>query len=113
MSAVKGMQKISGGAGGYFASPGSHPAKAGAFAPRKTVAKPSERRQTRSPIEDNLFAECLKEKTSERLLCLNLGFRKLYDRGDFPISVNHDAKGNKINWKVCTSFSNNRSISKN
>jgi hypothetical protein len=28
------------------------------------------------------------------------GFRKLYDRGDFPISVNHDAKGNKINWKV-------------
>ncbi len=36
------MQKISGGAGGYFASPGSHPPKAGAFAPRKTVAKPSE-----------------------------------------------------------------------
>lgn len=28
------------------------------------------------------------------------GFRKLYDRGDFPISVSHDAKGNKINWKV-------------
>lgn len=29
-------------------------------------------------------------------------FRKLYDRGDFPISVNHDAGagGNKINWKV-------------
>lgn len=31
---------------------------------------------------------------------LDIGFRKLYDRGDFPISVNHDAKGNKINWKV-------------
>jgi hypothetical protein len=29
-----------------------------------------------------------------------LGFRKLYDRGDFPISVNHDGNGNKINWKV-------------
>ncbi|KAJ3201156.1 hypothetical protein HDU82_008315 [Entophlyctis luteolus] len=28
------------------------------------------------------------------------GFRKLYDRGDFPMAVNHDAKGNKINWKV-------------
>jgi hypothetical protein len=31
---------------------------------------------------------------------INKGFHKLYDRGDFPISVNHDAKGNKINWKV-------------
>jgi hypothetical protein len=30
----------------------------------------------------------------------NQGFRKLYDRGDFPISVNHESKGNKINWKV-------------
>ena len=29
------------GAGGYFAAPGSHPPKAGAFAPRKTVAQPS------------------------------------------------------------------------
>ncbi|KAL7749274.1 hypothetical protein RI367_005426 [Sorochytrium milnesiophthora] len=27
-------------------------------------------------------------------------FRKLYERGDFPISVGHDAKGNIINWKV-------------
>jgi hypothetical protein len=42
--------------------------------------------------EVGIFAESpQKEKTS---------FRKLYDRGDFPISVNHDAKGNKINWKV-------------
>lgn len=29
------------GAGGYFAAPGSHPPKAGAFAPRKTVVQPS------------------------------------------------------------------------
>lgn len=28
------------------------------------------------------------------------GFRKLYDRGDFPICVKHDTQGNKINWKV-------------
>jgi len=27
-------------------------------------------------------------------------FRRLYDRNDFPISIMHDAKGNKINWKV-------------
>ncbi|KAL2916743.1 hypothetical protein HK105_203522 [Polyrhizophydium stewartii] len=60
------------GAGGYFAPPGSSPPKAGAFSPRKA-------------------AQAQPAKPS---------FRKLYDRGDFPISVNHDAKGNKINWKV-------------
>ncbi|XP_014806721.1 PREDICTED: parkin coregulated gene protein isoform X2 [Calidris pugnax] len=27
-------------------------------------------------------------------------FRKFYERGDFPIALDHDAKGNKINWKV-------------
>ncbi|EGF76711.1 hypothetical protein BATDEDRAFT_36223 [Batrachochytrium dendrobatidis JAM81] len=71
-------------AGGYFAPPGSSPPKAGAFASRKIA-----------PVQPNkpkdIFSEKAKEKTS---------FRKLYDRGDFPISVNHDAKGNKINWKV-------------
>ena len=44
---------------------------------------------------------CLvKAPRKRQVLVINLGFRKLYDRGDFPISVNHDAKGNKINWKV-------------
>ncbi|NXC01634.1 PACRG protein, partial [Orthonyx spaldingii] len=27
-------------------------------------------------------------------------FRKFYDRGDFPIAVQHDSIGNKIAWKV-------------
>ncbi|KAI3378518.1 hypothetical protein SNEBB_004103 [Seison nebaliae] len=27
-------------------------------------------------------------------------FRKFYERGDFPIAVEHDARGNKIAWKV-------------
>lgn len=27
-------------------------------------------------------------------------FRKFYDRGDFPIALEHDTKGNKIAWKV-------------
>ncbi|KAM5129065.1 parkin coregulated gene protein [Mantella aurantiaca] len=27
-------------------------------------------------------------------------FRKFYERGDFPIAVEHDTKGNKIAWKV-------------
>jgi hypothetical protein len=27
-------------------------------------------------------------------------FRKYYERGDFPIAIEHDTKGNKIAWKV-------------
>lgn len=27
-------------------------------------------------------------------------FRKFYNRGDFPIALEHDTKGNKIAWKV-------------
>lgn len=27
-------------------------------------------------------------------------FRKFYERGDFPIALDHDTKGNKISWKV-------------
>lgn len=27
-------------------------------------------------------------------------FRKCYERGDFPIALEHDSKGNKIAWKV-------------
>ncbi|KAJ3042964.1 hypothetical protein HDV00_006271 [Rhizophlyctis rosea] len=72
------------GAGGYFAPRGSQPPKAGAFAPRSRGA-------AEVPAPKTVPPRTNKEHTS---------FRKLYDRGDFPISVNHDAKGNKINWKV-------------
>ena len=27
-------------------------------------------------------------------------FRQSYDRGDFPISLKHDGRGNRITWKV-------------
>lgn len=27
-------------------------------------------------------------------------FRKFYERGDFPVALEHDTKGNKIAWKV-------------
>ncbi|XP_031312520.1 parkin coregulated gene protein isoform X2 [Camelus dromedarius] len=27
-------------------------------------------------------------------------FRKFYERGDFPVALEHDSKGNKIAWKV-------------
>ncbi|KAJ3377312.1 hypothetical protein HDU84_008785, partial [Entophlyctis sp. JEL0112] len=65
------------GAGGYFAPRGSQPPKAGAFAPRQAGGK-----------------------KPDTAVSSSSGFRKLYDRGDFPMAVNHDAKGNKINWKV-------------
>lgn len=31
-------------------------------------------------------------------------FKKFYDRGDFPIALEHDTKGNKIAWKVLTRY---------
>ncbi|MBN3290399.1 PACRG protein, partial [Polypterus senegalus] len=31
-------------------------------------------------------------------------FRKFYERGDFPIALEHDTKGNKIAWKTDPSF---------
>jgi len=60
-------------AGGYFAPKDSSPPKAGAF-------------RKRAPNDSSMNA------------CTS--FRRLYDRNDFPISIMHDAKGNKINWKV-------------
>ena len=30
-------------------------------------------------------------------------FKKFYERGDFPIALEHDTKGNKIAWKVRSS----------
>lgn len=29
-------------------------------------------------------------------------FRKFYERGEFPMALEHDAKGNRIAWKVET-----------
>lgn len=37
---------------------------------------------------------------SERPLREPTQFRKFYLRGDFPIALEHDTKGNKIAWKV-------------
>jgi len=36
----------------------------------------------------------------ERPLAQPTSFRKFYNRGDFPIALEHDTKGNKIAWKV-------------
>jgi len=73
---------------GYFAPVGSSPPKAGAF--RHTTAQ--------QPSNGRLSPK----KAAPTPVSEQSAFRKLYDRGDFPISVNHDAgaNGNKINWKV-------------
>ncbi|KAJ3211672.1 hypothetical protein HDU67_004351 [Dinochytrium kinnereticum] len=80
-----------GGAGGYFAPRGSSPPKAGAFKPRMTGDKKPDAGLLRKQQDVN---------ADRRGVTSSSGFRKLYDRGDFPMAVNHDAKGNKINWKV-------------
>ncbi|XP_071951173.1 parkin coregulated gene protein-like [Antedon mediterranea] len=36
----------------------------------------------------------------ERPLTKPTVFKKFYERGDFPIALDHDTKGNKIAWKV-------------
>lgn len=36
----------------------------------------------------------------ERPLTNHTDFSKFYERGDFPIALEHDTKGNKIAWKV-------------
>lgn len=43
------------------------------------------------PPEAGAFKERAAKPTS---------FRKFYERGDFPIALEHDTKGNKIAWKV-------------
>ncbi|KAI9095826.1 parkin co-regulated protein-domain-containing protein [Phlyctochytrium arcticum] len=104
-------------AGGYFAPRGSSPPKAGAFKDRILVAhgvtlgnsglssaNASGSGTTGGTVKlGNGGREIRKgdpfasDKSDKKDIT---SFRKLYDRGDFPIAVNHDAKGNKINWKV-------------
>ncbi|KAJ3394678.1 hypothetical protein HDU92_006667 [Lobulomyces angularis] len=97
------MTGISKGAGGYFAPKQSSPPKAGAFAARVVAEKDDEKGVTRKhhhSHNSHPFAHHPNSHKSVNDSSASSGFRKLYDRGDFPISVNHDTKGNKINWKV-------------
>lgn len=72
---------------GYFAPKGSAPPKAGAFKLVKTPTGAGSTKLSPSKPQHTPHSEWSH-------------FRILYDRGDFPISVNHDTNGNKINWKV-------------
>lgn len=65
---------MKGTCGAFFAPPGSSPPKAGAYKPEKKTKKVDTKKHTT--------------------------FRKLYDRGDIPIAINHDGKGNKLTWKA-------------
>ncbi|OAF71482.1 hypothetical protein A3Q56_00747 [Intoshia linei] len=47
--------------------------------------------QTGTPPSAFAFSERIVPKSN---------FRKFYERGDFPISLEHDAKGNKIAWAI-------------
>jgi len=47
--------------------------------------------KVKNPPEAGAFKERPAKPTS---------FRKFYERGDFPIALEHDTKGNKIAWKV-------------
>lgn len=60
--------------------------------------------QVKSPPKAGAFKERPAKPTS---------FRKFYDRGDFPIALEHDTKGNKIAWKVCVSVKYNMHPAKN
>lgn len=46
-------------------------------------------------VEEPPKCGSLKERASKPT-----AFRKFYERGDFPIALEHDTKGNKIAWKV-------------
>lgn len=52
----------------------------------------------------NRFVEVRKapsaDSTKKRKPNENTQFRKFYERGDLPIALEHDTKGNKIAWKV-------------
>ncbi|XP_048700031.1 parkin coregulated gene protein isoform X4 [Caretta caretta] len=49
------------------------------------------RNQVRGPPVAGAFKERPTKPTA---------FRKFYERGDFPIALEHDSRGNKIAWKV-------------
>lgn len=95
--------------GGYFAPKNSNPPRAGAFVPKtsKKTTKilniiffPEEDFMHHAPShQSHPFAHANKVGVANPG-DVSSGFRKLYDRGDFPICVKHDTQGNKINWKV-------------
>ena len=46
----------------------------------------------------------------ERPLSTPTDFKYFYERGDFPIALEHDTKGNKIAWKVSNQIRNTNMV---
>jgi hypothetical protein len=68
---------------GFFAAKSSQPPKAGAYQKR------NEGKRDASSTLVIIYPALI-----------DAGFRKLYERGDFPLSVSADAKGKKLKWKA-------------
>jgi hypothetical protein len=81
--------------GGYFAPKNSNSPRAGAFG-----SKTKEDFMQHAPTHQSHPFAHTNKVGAKNPGDASSGFRKLYDRGDFPISVKHDTQGNKINWKV-------------
>ncbi|XP_072102300.1 parkin coregulated gene protein isoform X1 [Mobula birostris] len=63
--------------------------------PHITAADPEVHRSTQAANAGPPPAGAFKERRIKPT-----AFRKFYERGDFPVAVEHDAKGNRIAWKV-------------
>jgi len=63
---------------------------------RKVAAFSTESLNKYTKVVEAPFAESTKAKEAREAT----QFRKFYERGDLPIALEHDTKGNKIAWKV-------------
>jgi len=61
----------------------------------KAEAFSTQSRMPNASVEEPPKAGAFREQPAQ-----STGFRKFYERGDFPIALEHDTKGNKIAWKV-------------
>eukprot|EP00118_Oscarella_pearsei_P025174 m.307657 g.307657 ORF g.307657 m.307657 type:complete len:253 (+) comp42590_c0_seq1:32-790(+) len=83
------------------ASKGSTVLKASEKTSKKSDSLQADAFSTKSRMKNAVVpappvAGALKERPLEK----PTAFRKFYERGDFPIALEHDTKGNKIAWKV-------------
>ncbi|XP_046341236.1 parkin coregulated gene protein-like isoform X2 [Haliotis cracherodii] len=61
----------------------------------KGIPQQSNKGMGKQKVEGPPEAGAFKERRSKAT-----AFKKFYERGDFPIALEHDTKGNKIAWKV-------------
>lgn len=64
-------------------------------APNRTLGFTTQAYQKHSTVASPPEAGAFKQRETQPT-----AFKKFYERGDFPIALEHDTKGNKIAWKV-------------